>query len=176
MDQPKSNLGFKIMSLTFKVRDFFSPRLKVLNEAQIQPGFSVLDYGCGPGGYLLPLAELIGDSGKIYALDIHPLSIKMIRKIASDNGLRNIKTIQSGSSTGLPDSTIDVALLYDVFHNLSAPNDILRELHRVLKPGGILSFSDHHMKESEILSKITKGDLFKLHAIGLKTYSFKKQG
>ena len=174
MKKAKSNLGFKLMSLTYKVRDFFSPRMNVLKEAGIQPGFRVLDYACGPGSYIVPLAELVGSSGVIYALDIHPLAIKIVQGKASTRGLANVKTIESDSNTALPDSSIDVVLLYDTFHDLSEPNDVLQELHRILKPTGTLSFSDHHMKEADILSKVTAGNLFKLSSRGQKTYSFVK--
>jgi ubiquinone/menaquinone biosynthesis C-methylase UbiE len=174
MDKVESKLGFKLMALTYKVRDFFLPRMNVLKEAGIKPGFGVLDYGCGPGSYIVPLAELVGSSGTIYALDIHPLAIKMVQNIDSTRGLTNVKTIKSDCNTGLPDSSIDVVLLYDVFHNLGAPNDVLQELHRILKPTGILSFSDHHMKEADILSKIPAKNLFKLSSRGQKTYSFVK--
>lgn len=49
---PMSSIGFKLMSLMFKVRDLLRPRLDVLQEAGIESGFSVLDFGCGPGGYI----------------------------------------------------------------------------------------------------------------------------
>jgi ubiquinone/menaquinone biosynthesis C-methylase UbiE len=75
----------------------------------------------------------------------------------------------------LPGSSIDVVLLYDIFHDLSDPNGVLGELHRVMRPHGILSFSDHHMRENEILSKVTEGGLFKLLRKGKKTYSFAKE-
>jgi len=78
-------------------------------------------------------------------------------------------------STSLPDNSIDVALLYDIFHNLSKPKGILEEIHRVLKPNGILSFSDHHMKEGEIISKVTNKGLFSLSKKGEKTYGFLKR-
>jgi ubiquinone/menaquinone biosynthesis C-methylase UbiE len=176
MDKPQSNLDFRFMALTYKVRDLFSPRIDVLKEAGIKPGFRVLDYGCGPGSYILPLAELVGESGEIYALDIHPLAIKMVQSIASNWGLTNVKTILSDCNTGLPESSIDVVLLYDIFHDLSEPNDVLRELHHILKPTGILSFTDHHMKEGDILSNVTAGDLFKLSTKGQKTHIFQKVG
>jgi ubiquinone/menaquinone biosynthesis C-methylase UbiE len=83
-----------------------------------------------------------------------------------------VETILSDCKTGLPDDSIDVVLLYDTFHDLSDPNMALEELHRVLKPNGILSFSDHHMKENEIISKVTDNELFRLLRKGEWTYSF----
>ena len=171
-----SNVSFKLMALTLRVRDFIRPRTVLLEEAGIRPGFRVLDYGCGPGSYLEPLSRLVGPSGKIYALDIHPLAIQEVQKRASRKGILNVKTIQSDCNTGLPDNSVDVVLLYDVFHDLSQPDEVLRELHRVVKPGGGLSFSDHHMKERDILETFAHSGLFKLSVQGKKTYSFRKQG
>jgi len=177
MDNPKSNFDFKLMALTYKFRDLFLPRMNILREIGIKPGSHVLDYGCGPGSYLTAAAELVGNSGKIYALDIHPLAIQIVQSIATKKQLTNVETICSDCQTGLPDNSIDVVLLYDIFHDLSEPDKILEELHRVLKPmGGILSFSDHHMKEDEIVSKVTSGGLFKLSKTGERTFSFVKEG
>jgi ubiquinone/menaquinone biosynthesis C-methylase UbiE len=175
MDKPASNFHFKLMAFTFKLRDFFSPRKNILKEAGIRPGFRVLDYGCGPGSYTTAAAELVGGSGKVYALDIHPLAIRMVRDIASKNKLTNVETILSDCKTGLPDNSVDVVLLYDTFHDLSDPNGVLQELHRVLKPDGLVSFSDHHMKEQEIISRVTETGLFKLSRKGERTYSFSKE-
>jgi ubiquinone/menaquinone biosynthesis C-methylase UbiE len=171
-----SNVGFKLMTIMFRVRDFLRPRMDLLKEAGIEPGFCILDYGCGPGSYIIPLTELVGTTGKIYALDIHPLAIKEAKKIAARNGIDNIETIESDCNTGLPDNNVDVILLYDTFHDLSKPDDVLRELHRVLKSGGTLSFSDHHMKEQDILTRVTITGLFKLLKKGKRTYSFSKVG
>jgi len=167
-------MDFRFMSLGYKFRDFRLPRINILKEAEIEPGFSVLDYGCGPGSYIEPTAGLVGKSGRIYALDIHPLAIQKVQNITVKRRLENLETIQSDCKTGLPDDSIDIVLLYDTFHNLSDPNGVLAELHRVLKPNGILSFSDHHMKENEILSGVTSGGLFKLLKKGERTYSFTK--
>ncbi len=51
MDKPKPNFDFELMSLTYKFRDFFLPRMNILKEVRIEPGFHVLDYGCGSGSY-----------------------------------------------------------------------------------------------------------------------------
>ena len=175
MDKPMPNIGFKCMSFAFKFRDFLLPRKYVLEEVGIQPGFHVLDFGCGPGTYTTIVAELVGRTGKIYALDIHPLAIQQVQKTASKKKLTNITTICSDCLTDLENSSIDVVLLYDTFHHLSNPDLVLEELHRTLKPNGILSFSDHHMKEENILSHLTDKGLFKLSRKGKKTYSLSKK-
>ena len=172
MNKPEPDLNFRIMSFAFRIRDIFLPRKNILKEVGIMPGFCVLDYGCGSGSYITAAAELVGGAGRIYALDIHPLAIERARRIASRNHLANVETIQSDCATGLPTDSVDVALLYDVFHNLSDPDSVLEELHRVLTPDGILSFSDHHLKEDEIVSRVTGGRLFELSKKGKKTCSF----
>jgi len=163
------------MSFGYKFRDFFLPRKNILKEVGIKPGFHVLDYGCGPGGYIIAAAELAGKSGKIYALDIHPLAVQKVQDIASKKQLINVETILSDCQTGLPDNSLDAVLLYDAFHHLSDPNRVLKELHRVLKPDGILSFGDHHMDEKEIMAELTKDQLFRLLKKGQRTYTFLKK-
>ena len=90
----------------------------VLNEAGIKPGFCVLDYGCGPGSYIALMAELVGASGEIYGLDIQPLAIKKVQKIAAQKAIRNQKAIESDCDTGLPENKVDLVLLYDTFHTV----------------------------------------------------------
>jgi ubiquinone/menaquinone biosynthesis C-methylase UbiE len=162
MEKPQSGLSFKVMSLVFKLRDLVRPRGNVLKEVGIKPGFQVLDFGCGPGGYILPLAQLVGESGKIFALDMNPAAILTVKSLAASHKLTNVQTILSDGATSLPDASIDVALLYDVLHHLKSPNDVLTELRRVLKHDGILSVSDHHLDEKEITSKISGAGLFRL--------------
>jgi ubiquinone/menaquinone biosynthesis C-methylase UbiE len=175
MDKPMSNFDFKFMSCGYKFRDFFLPRLNILKEVEIKPGFHVLDFGCGPGSYIVPIVGLVGESGKVYALDIHPLAIQKVKDIVSKKQLTNVETILSDCQTGLTDNALDAVLLYDAFHDLSDPDAVLKELHRVLKPDGILSFGDHHMKEKEIVSQVTNSGLFRLLRKGQRTYTFLKK-
>ncbi len=174
MGKTQSSLAFKFMTFVFKIRDLLYPRAAVLEEAGIEAGSRVLDYGCGPGSYIAPLADLVGESGEIYALDVHPLAMERVERIAAERGLANVKTIHSGCDTGLPDGNLDVVLLYDVFHGLGDADEVLTELHRVLTPEGILSFSDHHLKEDQILSKVTGTGLFAFVRKGRKTFTFSK--
>jgi len=176
MDKAMRNFTFKAMSFIFKIRDWRQPCINVLNEVGIELGYQVLDFGCGPGSYIIPLADLVGKSGKIYALDIHPLAIKAVESIADRKHLTNVETIHSDGKTGLQDSSLDVVLLYDILHGLHEPDEVLAELHRVLEPGGILSLSDHRLKKEEIVTKVTSGGLFELARKGERTHNFLKVG
>jgi ubiquinone/menaquinone biosynthesis C-methylase UbiE len=170
-----SDFGFKAMAFTFKIRDFLRPRNTILKEAGIREGFRVLDYGCGPGSYVRAVSQIVGISGRVYALDIHPLAVESVKKIAEKHHLTNVETILSDCKTRLPDESTDVVLLYDTFHDLVNPNCVLEELNRILKPGGLLSFSDHHMRQEETVSAVTSGGLFRLLRKGEKTYGFLKE-
>lgn len=174
MGQSQSNLDFEFMCFWYKLRDFFSPPLNILKEVNIKPGYNILDFGCGPGSYSITTSRLVGEKGKIYALDIHPLAAKKVKYTAVKEGLHNIETIQSDCKTGLPDSSMDIILMYDVYHDLNNKLAVLEELHRILKPEGFLSFNDHNMKREYILLELTKEGLFKLGKENKKTYDFVK--
>lgn len=169
-----SNTWFKLMALEFKVRDYVKPRKDIIQEVELKEGFRVLDFGCGPGGYVSAVSEAIGPSGKLFALDAMPIALEMVKKTVDKKKLANVKTIQSDSDTGLPNGELDVVLLYDVFHDLENQNAVLLELSRVLKPNGVLSFNDHHLKESEIISSLTSSGLFRLLRKNQRTYAFTK--
>jgi ubiquinone/menaquinone biosynthesis C-methylase UbiE len=171
----ESSLAFKFMSFGFKIRNAFKPRSRILKEVGIKPGSRVLDYGCGPGSYVMPVIKLIGDSGVLYALDIHPMAIQTVQALASKKGLSNVQVISSDCDTGLKDESIDVVLLYDIVHELKNRDEVLAELHRVLKPEGILSVNDHHLKGEDIISGITSGGLFKLSVKGKMNCNFVKK-
>ncbi|MBN1161016.1 MAG: class I SAM-dependent methyltransferase [Dehalococcoidales bacterium] len=176
-NKPKtqSRLDFKIMSLGFKIRDIFRPRSRIAEEVGIKNGYRVLDYGCGPGSYVMPVTKLIGATGALYALDILPLAIESVKMLISKKGLTNVQVILSECDTGLTDESIDIILLYDILHELDNGGEVLMELHRVLKPGGFLSVSDHHLKDAELVTGITGGGLFKLTKKGKNTHSFTRE-
>lgn len=174
MDKPMRDSHFRTLCFMYKFRDLFIPRKNILEEVGIRPGFHVLDYGCGPGSYTVVAAQMVGPAGKAYALDIHPLAIQRVQKLSAKKGLTNIQTIQSDCATGLDNENIDIVLLCDILHDLSEPDIVLEELHRVLKPGGTLSCNDHHMKEDDLVSKITSGGSFKLSRKGKRIHSFSK--
>ena len=73
-----------------------------------------MDYGCGIGFNTIPASEIVGENGKVYALDIHPLAIKTIEKKIREKGLVNIDTIISDLDTKLPDKSVYIFLLYNI--------------------------------------------------------------
>jgi len=148
--------------------------MEILKEAGIKTGFRVLDYGCGAGSYVAAASELVGPSGRVYALDIHPLAVQSVQHLVSKRGLTNVETILSDCRTGLPNDSVDMAFLYDIYHDLTEPEAVLNELHRVLKPDGTLSFNDHHMKGEEVMAKIGAGELFRLAKKGRMTYKYSR--
>ena len=168
----QSALSFRMMALLFRLRDLVRPRTRVLAEAGIKPGDRVLDFGCGPGGYVRPLADIVGPTGEIIALDVNRLAIAAVENIAFKHRLKNVRTVRSGLKTGLPDDSVDVALLYDTFHDLSRPDAVLAEITRVLKPGGILSFSDHHLADEQAVASVTGSGTFRLGARGEHVFTF----
>ena len=174
-DKMNGRAHFIKMSLKFKIRDLLSPPKNVLAEIGIKNGFHLLDYGCGPGGFIKDASRMVGKTGKVYDLDLNSIAIKSAEKIITRKKLKNVKIIRTNYRTSLPDRSIDVVLLYDIFHHLDKPDKILKELHRILNPKGILSFSDHHMEEDEIVSGVTDSGLFVKSKIGKKTYSFVKK-
>ena len=171
-DKPIHNRHFKVMTAVLKFRDVLIPPNEILSEVWLRPGSSVLDYGCGPGSFSIPAAQIVGESGKVFALDIHPLAIERVKKTALEKGLTNIKPILSDCKTNLPDQSIDVVMLYHAFDAMKNPNLVLKEIHRVLKPNGFLSFRGLNGKKYS--SMIIDTGLFKLQKKNKKTYNFSK--
>jgi ubiquinone/menaquinone biosynthesis C-methylase UbiE len=166
---------FRMFALYSAIRDFFNPPRNWVTEAGAKAGDTVLDFGCGRGGFAVAAARAVGAAGKVFALDANPLAVKSVHKNARRKKLANVETIRSDGPTGLPDGSIDVVLLYDVFHELAAPEAALAELHRVMKPAGRLSFSDHHLDGEAAISSVTAAGLFELAEKHKNTYEFVKK-
>ncbi len=171
----QSNLAFRIMSLKFRFRDWHNPPIKILEEAGVKAGMTVLDFGCGPGSFSIAAAQLAGPKGLVYAVDIHPLAVKSVQTAANERGLRNIKAGFSVDVVKAAKNSVDMLLLYDILHYfLPEPAPVLVTLHDLLKPNGVLSVSDHHMQDSSIMSAITGDGYYSLARRSRFTYQFDK--
>ena len=126
---------------------------KFLKDIGIKRGQKVLDFGCGSGNYTIPVARIVGEEGLVYALDKDKRSLDQLMHKAESIGLQNIIRLDTlnESGTGLDNESVDVVLLYDVLHYyyFSRAEDrrqLLREVYRVLKPGGFLSLYPSHLQ------------------------------
>lgn len=162
MSTQMSNFNFKLMSFfmtAFKKKPFIEKRI---HESHITKDQYVLDYACGPGIFTIPIASFVGPQGKVFAADIHPLSGRNIKKKALKQHLSNIEFYQTDCLLPIPDNRIHVALLFDCIHMLKNLDEILTEIHRVLRSDGLLSVDIHHIKKEKGMRLIEQTDLFKL--------------
>ena len=158
--KPMPNIMFTLMAFFLALHRRFVDVRKPMERAGIKEGQTVLDFGCGPGFYTIAAAGMVGAKGKVYALDIQPLAVRSVEKKAKKEGLTNITTIMSDRDTGLPDQSIDIALAYDMIHMVKDKQALARELHRVLKPNGVLSVIVGHMKVEDVLKVLEQDGLF----------------
>lgn len=118
-----------------------SPR-EILEEMGLQKGTRVADVGCGIGVFAIPAAIQFGGEGMVYAIDSQEEMLSILRERASEAKVRNICPIRSSEKRiPIPDGTLDLALLVDVFHELEG-DGTLREVRRILSPGGTLVVID----------------------------------
>ena len=143
------------MSWTYFVRDAFSPVDKRLEEFGIEEGSTVIDYGCGPGRYLRRAAALVGEKGKVYAVDIHPLAIVAVEKKIKKFRLGNVEPVLAqGYKSGIDSNSADMIFAIDMFHNISDPTAFLEELHRIIQHGGVLILEDGHQPRARTREKL----------------------
>ncbi len=147
-----SNLNYRVMAAYLRFRERFRKPEETVRMLGIEEGHKVLDFGCGIGSYSIPVSRLVGESGRVYALDVHPLAVERVEKRAEKLNLSNIVTIQSGLETGLDDQSCDFALMFDVYSWVSNKKALLNEIHRVLTSEGKLSvIIDHTCPEDFVV-------------------------
>lgn len=162
IDKPMSRYSFKIMSLILRLRDIFNPPQKILGQIdEIRPGAHILDYGCGPGSYSIAASKLVGPTGKVYAVDIHPLAVLGVERKVAEKGIPNVEALLTDCNIGIPHASIDFVLLIYVLHDFKDQGSILSELGRVLKPDGILVVKDQNLDNDKVVSIVTSRN-FKL--------------
>jgi ubiquinone/menaquinone biosynthesis C-methylase UbiE len=119
---------------------FFAPQ-KIVAGADILPGQTVLEVGCGTGFFTMPAARLLGEQGQLIAMDVVPESVAAVSRKVQEAALANVCVVKGDAlDTALEDGSIDTVLL---FGEIPAPvlplARLLPELHRVLRPEGTLA-------------------------------------
>ncbi len=159
-----SNLAYRLMVAIMVVEDTLFPHVeKRAAGFGLRPGMIVVDYACGPGRYSICYARLVGPAGKVYAVDIHPLAIDLVRRKSARLGLSNIEPVLAhGYTSGLPDHFADLVTAIDVFFAIPDCPAFLTELRRITKPEGLLIIDDGHQPRSRTLAQLTAAGSWKV--------------
>lgn len=135
----------------------FKDPYKLLKAAGLKPGQQVLEVGCGPGFFTVPAANIVGNEGLVYAVDVHPRALERVQKKIEGKGIRNVMPLLANAShTGLPEGSIDLAFLFGLPHIIGGQENLLSEMHRILKPGGVLSFRKTRASEKKLIEDLEK--------------------
>lgn len=122
----------------------------VLDALAIADGMIVADVGAGSGYFTLRIARRV-PRGKVIATDVQPEMLAMIRERAASSGLANIETrLVKPDDAGLAPASIDLALLVDVYHELSDPAAVVGGIRRALRPGGRLVLVEYRAEDPSV--------------------------
>jgi ubiquinone/menaquinone biosynthesis C-methylase UbiE len=123
----------------------------MLKELRIQPGWTVCDLGCGNGYHSLTMSGMVGEKGKILAVDIQQPMLEMLSARAKGRGIGNIQTILGAyHDPHLPEASCDLILLVDVYHEFSHPELQLKAIHKALKPDGQVALVEFRAEDEKV--------------------------
>ena len=124
---------------------FCDPKQTVL-QLGLREGMRVGDFGAGSGHYALPAAKLVGESGRVYAVDIQEDVLRALRSEASSRGITNIETVWGDferlGGTKLKDDALDAVILSNTLFQVDLRESMVNELKRVMKRGARLLIVD----------------------------------
>jgi protein-L-isoaspartate O-methyltransferase len=128
---------------------------KLLEILKLKPGEVVADIGAGSGYYSFRMAEKVGPTGKILAVDVQPEMLTIIRKKMKDKGVANVEPVL-GTETdpNLPAAAVDTIILVDVYHEFSHPYEMTAAMVKALKPGGRLVFVEFRLEDETVPIKL----------------------
>ena len=159
-DSHMSNFAFRIISLMHDnpFLQYFRNPYKLLKAAGLKPGQKVLEVGCGPGFFTIPAAKIVGGEGFVYAVDVHPLAIERVNEKIEREGIKNLEPILANASdTGLADRIIDIAFLFGLQYIAGGLENVIAEIQRTLKDGGVLSFEKTRGSAKKLIVDVERG-------------------
>jgi len=119
-------------------RSYQNP-LKIAKAVGVKKGMTVVDMGCGPGFFTLPLAKLVGTKGRVYAVEANAVMLEHLRNNIRKTGanVNRIRLVHADvSKTGIPAASADIVLLARILHDIEDKKALLGEVGRICKPGG----------------------------------------
>src|SRR5690348_11969975 len=125
-------------------REVYVRRADIVAAAGVKPGMTVADIGAGTGLFTMLFADAVKPGGSVYAVDISPAFVEYIRETAKKRRVRNVTAIvNDGTEVQLPDASVDLVYLSDVYHHFEHPAETLASIHKALKPGGRMVVVDY---------------------------------
>jgi ubiquinone/menaquinone biosynthesis C-methylase UbiE len=125
-------------------REVYVKRTEIVAAAGAKPGMAVADIGAGTGLFTMLFADAVKPGGSVVAVDISPAFVDYIQKTAKARRMRNVTAIVgNGTDVGLPDESVDLVYLSDVYHHFERPADTLASIRKALKPGGRMVVIDY---------------------------------
>ncbi|MBJ22841.1 MAG: methyltransferase domain-containing protein [bacterium] len=124
-------------------RAVFAERHAIVDALALSPGDAVADIGAGTGFFSLLLNEAVARAGTVYAVEISPRFLAHLRERAATEAPDTMRVVEGNArSVALPDASIDLAFICDVYHHFEYPEDSLASLHAAIRPGGSLVLID----------------------------------
>ena len=129
-------------------RSWFNPE-KVLADSGLRSGMVFVDVGCGDGFFTILAALVVGEKGRVYAVDTDASAIDGLKRRAAEKGLANVKTEVAGAEeTVFCKGCADVVFYSIVLHDFHNPAKVLLNAKRMLKPSGRLVDLDWKKKQT----------------------------
>ncbi len=123
----------------------------LLRELGLKPGMVVADIGAGTGYYARRMAPLVGSTGQVLAVDVQPEMIEMATAMAKKANITNITTVLCAvDDVKLPEASVDLAIMVDVYHELEFPFEVMQSIVRALKPAGRLVLVEYRAEDPKV--------------------------
>lgn len=121
---------------------------RAIELLKFEKGMVVADVGAGSGYYALRIAQIVGPEGKVYANDIQPEMLTILKKRMRQAKVSNVEPVLgTEQDPKLPPKSCDVILLVDVYHEFSHPQEMLRKLREALKDNGRLVLLEYRKED-----------------------------
>ena len=124
---------------------------RLVELLNLKPGDVVADIGVGTGYIARRIAPKIGDEGIVYGVDIQQEMLDLLAEQMTAAGITNVKGVL-GTITDprLPENSVDLAIMVDVYHEFSHPYEMMQNLCRALKPGGRVVFVEYRAEDDTV--------------------------
>ncbi|MGL4420913.1 MAG: class I SAM-dependent methyltransferase [Gemmataceae bacterium] len=128
---------------------------KLLEALAIKPGQSIADVGAGSGYHTLRMSKLVGDTGRIYAVDIQKEMLEIIDARTKKAKITNVSTVLgTNQDPKLPEGKLDLILMVDVYHEFEFPYEMTEKMAAALAPGGRLAFVEFRLEDPKVPIKL----------------------